>query len=151
MCKYFVIASLLISIPALASDAIELRSNDRIAATLINDTRVVANDTVNVLFDPHTLNAGGEETALPEHCLLATDATMNGSLLLLAPRTMLCITAQQKVVEGALQGFATSGGVAAIPFDCVRRNANGCAEARIASGMSVEFTITESTVLRPQR
>ena len=151
MCKHFVIVFIVFSLPAFASDAIELRQDDRLNATLINEANVMLNERGNLLFDPHTLLSGDVESALPDYCLLAADAALNGSLLMLTPRNILCVTDQQQVLESALSGFATVNGVATVPFECVRRNTNGCSEARVAPGLTVDFTITEPAMLRAQR
>ncbi|MFY0666190.1 MAG: hypothetical protein JXQ97_16315 [Natronospirillum sp.] len=151
MCKHFVIVFILFSLPAFASDAIEVRQDDRLNATLINDASVTLNETVNLLFDPQTLLSGDVESVLPDYCLLAADAALNGTLLLLSPRNILCVTDQQQVLESVLSGFATVNGVAAVPFECARRNANGCSEARLAAGLTVDFTLTEPAILRSQR
>lgn len=151
MCKYIVIVFMLFSLPALANDAIEISQDDHLASTLINDTSVMLNEPMSVLFDPHTLVSGESEQALPDYCLLAADAVLNGSLLLISPRSILCVTEQQKVLEGELAGYATVSGVAAVPFDCARRNANGCTEARLSAGFAVEFRLTEPVTLRSQR
>ncbi|WLD57534.1 hypothetical protein NFC81_12555 [Salinispirillum sp. LH 10-3-1] len=151
MCKYIVIVVMLFSLPALANDAIEIRQADRLASTLLNDTSIPLNESTSVLFDPHTLISGDHEQVLPDYCLLSADAVLNGNLLLLSPRNILCVTDQQKVLESELSGFATVNGVAAVPFDCARTTASGCAEVRLQAGFSVDFQLTEPTTLRIQR